>query len=199
MPYSAVLLSIHSLHVFLYITNPRPSFNSPSLLCSLHSRPTSPFSCYIHPLPCRQAQGARKSVMLSAYRGFHGSAVKLHSVLPLLPRARGLASRKPFCSAILSRAISPMRFDDRGPSDAHEPAERFRFPRVSGIVPFDYLHPYSSPLLFRSSSSVHPVVHLSPSLPSSANLTLGPRRREIVQKFHPTLNLPSKRVTSSSV
>lgn len=38
----------------------------------------------------------------------------------LFPRARAhdMACRKPFCSVILSGTISPMRFDDRGPSSA---------------------------------------------------------------------------------
>lgn len=58
---------------------------------SLFSHPNSFYLfCYniyslvylvIHLFFCRQVQGARKSAMSAAYRGFHGSAVKLHSRL----------------------------------------------------------------------------------------------------------------------
>lgn len=74
----------------------------------------------------------RESQLISdAYRGFHGSTVKLYSGISFSrEHAHDMACRKPFCSVILSGTISPMRFDDRGPSNAR--SERFRFPRVSG-------------------------------------------------------------------
>lgn len=134
-----------------------------------------------------------KSVMLSAYRGFHGSAVKLHSGLPLLPRARAFMTWRatsrfvlPYCRRLSRRCVltttaRPM----------HERAERFRFPRVSGnsvCEPFppslplsftlSFLPPFSHSISIPHSSSVHPI-HLSPPLPSSTNPTLGSRRRGI--------------------
>lgn len=128
--------NLHVLHIYSSHFSFFSDFFSLSFLVlpSLHfslSIPSLSLSTLFIYFPCRRVQGAGKSLMSDAYREFHGSAVKLHSGISF---SRGhvhdMACRKPFCSVILSGTISPMRFDDRGPSNAR--TERFRFPRVSG-------------------------------------------------------------------
>jgi len=173
------------VYVFFYLFHFIPLFTSFILLVSSYLYPLlycfSNFcllsffltSYAIYLFSCRRVQEAGKSLM-SDIAGFMGRLSNTTRGFPFPTNIRhgDMAFRKPFCFVILSRTISPMRFDDRGPSSAQS---EFRFPRVS-----DSSVCFAPSLLVRSA-------HLSHSLPLSANATLGLRNakshRNLIQRL----------------
>lgn len=108
------------------------------------------------------------------YRGFHGSAVKLHSGTSF-SRARvtrDIASRfvLPYCRELSRRWVLTIA--------ARPIHQRFRFPRVSGNSVCSTLPPSS----FLSRSSLHSLAHLSRKFGS------GSRCGKAVREFNSALN-----------
>lgn len=141
---------IHFLSIFPYLHR--------FLSLSLFSHPNSFYLfCYniyslvylvIHLFFCRQVQGARKSAMSAAYRGFHGSAVKLHSRL-LFPARSWRAAWQAASRFVLPncRELSP------GPSRVLTTAAR-------------PMHEWAKRAAERSGSLGYPAVPFSSPLPS---------------------------------
>lgn len=115
--FTSLLLTLFH-HIYINLS----SFFSDSLSLSLflHLSPLFLFSRYSS---ISLSTSTSKLLISDVYRGFHGSAVKLHSGISFSrEHVHDMACRKPFCSVILSGTISPMRFDDRGPSNTRSGA-----------------------------------------------------------------------------